>query len=192
MSKCYSSLKDDFIYTADDEDYRHAYAEESLNISIATQIKVLREQREMSQETLARKADMKQSVISRYENVNYASWSIKSLRRLARVFDVDLEVRFRSFGDLVKSVENFTRKSLEVPKFADDPFFKPEQPATQSQTTTSWSHFVSLAAMSAVHSASFTTNVGLVTRTGSVAPIRSAISAANPVTREKMIGTETA
>src|SRR5262245_6085932 len=128
MSKSYSSLRDDFIKTADDKEYRHAYAEESLNISIATQIKVLREQREMSQEDLANEAGMKQPVVCRYENVNYSSWSISSLRRLARVFDVDLEVKFRSFGDLVKSVDNFTRSVLQVPKFTDDPFFKPVQP----------------------------------------------------------------
>lgn len=115
------SLREELIH--EDKDYRHGYAEESLNISIATQIKVLREQREMSQGELAAKAGMKQPVISRYENVNYSSWSISSLRRLAHVFDVDLEVKFRSFGELVKSIEAFNRTALQVPKFSDDPYF---------------------------------------------------------------------
>ena len=119
-----SSLREEFIEARDDKEYRHGYAEESLNISIATQIKVLREQREMSQGDLAQEAGMKQPVISRYENVNYSSWSISSLRRLARVFDVYLEVKFRSFGELVKSVEGFNRKALQVPKFEDDLFFR--------------------------------------------------------------------
>lgn len=133
MSKCYNSLRDDLIRTADDKEYRHAYAEESLNISIATQIKVLREQRKMSQDALAEESGMKQPVISRYENVNYASWSISSLRRLAQVFDVDLQVRFRSFGELVESVDKFSRSALQVPSFADDPYFKFQQPTAAPQ-----------------------------------------------------------
>lgn len=116
MSKSYSSLRNELIRTADDNEYRHAY-----------------EQRRMTQGELANEAGTKQSVISRYENANYSSWSIRTLRRLAKVFDVDLDVRFRSFGDLVESVDNFSRTALQVPKFTDDPFFKLEKPAAQPQ-----------------------------------------------------------
>ena len=133
MSKSYSSLREDLIRTADDKEYRHAYAEESLNLSIATQIKVLREQRDMTQQRLAEEAGMKQSMISRYEDVNYSSWSISTLRKLAKAFDVDLEVRFRSFHELVESVDNFSRATLQVPKFTEDSYFKPVQPAAEGQ-----------------------------------------------------------
>jgi len=128
MSKSYSSLREDLIRTSNDKEYRHAYAEESLNLAIATQIKVLREQREMTQERLAREAGMKQSMISRYENVNYSSWGINTLKKLAEAFDVFLEVRFRSFRELVESTERFSRETLQVPAFTEDPFFKEAQP----------------------------------------------------------------
>jgi len=127
MSKFYSSLREDLIRTANDKDYRHAYAEESLNLTIATQIKVLREQREFTQERLAKEAGMKQSMISRYENINYSSWSINTLRKLAEAFDVFLDVRFRSFRDLVESTNRFGREALQVPAFTEDPFFQEEQ-----------------------------------------------------------------
>ena len=124
MSELDSPLREDFIFNKDEKDYRHGYAEESLDISIGTQIKVLREQRVWRQEDLAREAGMKQPMVSRYESVNYSSWSINTLKKLARAYDVWLDIRFRSFGDLVTTTENFSRKSLQVPKFADDPFFK--------------------------------------------------------------------
>lgn len=133
MSKSYSSLREDLIRTADDKEYRHAYAEESLNLSIATQIKVLREQRDMTQQRLAEEAGMKQSMISRYEDVNYSSWSINTLRKLAKAFDVDLEVRFRSFRELVESVDNFSRETLQIPRFTEDPYFQSVQPAAEGQ-----------------------------------------------------------
>lgn len=133
MSKSYNSLRVDLIRTADDKEYRHAYAEESQNLSIATQIKVMREQRGITQQALAEKSGMKQSMISRYEDVNYSSWSINTLRKLSKALDVDLEVRFRSFREMVESVDNFNRAALQVPAFTEDPFFEPLQPAAEDQ-----------------------------------------------------------
>ncbi len=124
MSKSYDNLREDFIFNQDHKEYRHAYAEESLDISVGTQIKVLREQRHWRQEDLAREAAMQQPMVSRYENVNYSNWSITTLKKLARAYDVWLDVRFRSFGELVQTTEEFSRESLQVRRFADDPFFK--------------------------------------------------------------------
>jgi HTH-type transcriptional regulator/antitoxin HipB len=124
MSKSYDNLREDFILNRDEKEYRHAYAEESLDISVGTQIKVLREQRGWRQADLAREAEMPQPSVSRYENVNYSNWSINTLKKLARAFDVCLDVRFRSFGDLVTTVNEFSRATLEVPAFRDDTFFK--------------------------------------------------------------------
>jgi transcriptional regulator with XRE-family HTH domain len=131
-SKSLGSLRQELINNKDDKAYRNAYADESLNISVATQLKVLRQQRELTQEELAVEAGMQQPMISRYENVNYSSWSINTLKKLAVALDVWLDVRFRSFGELVRTTEEFSRKSLQVPTFADDPFFK-EIPAIAAQ-----------------------------------------------------------
>lgn len=107
-----------------DKDYRHGYADEFLNSSIATQIKVLREQRGWSQKELANRAQMKQPRISVMENVNYSSWSINILRKLAEAFDLTLFVSFESFGKRLTDIERFNRENLERFSFENDPVFE--------------------------------------------------------------------
>jgi ribosome-binding protein aMBF1 (putative translation factor) len=51
MSEFHSSLEDEL--RQEDEEYRYAYAEDFLNTSVATQIRVIREQRGLTQEELA-------------------------------------------------------------------------------------------------------------------------------------------
>jgi transcriptional regulator with XRE-family HTH domain len=146
MRELNNSLREELIENKDDKEYRHAYADENLNATIATQIKVLREQRGMSQDSLAREAGMRQSMISRYENVNYSSSSINTLRKLAKAFDVYLDVRFRSFREMVESVENFGREALEVSRFTEDPFFNMQEVSVAAeqgcaaQVKPGWTH----------------------------------------------------
>lgn len=119
MSDLRSNLHQDFH----DKEFRHVYADESLNTYIATQIKVLREQQNLTQAGLAKLAGMKQPRIAVLEDINYSSWSISTLRRLAQAFDLRLSVRFESFSSLLPELEIFGRPSLERAKFADDQFF---------------------------------------------------------------------
>ncbi len=103
-----------------DEEYAHSYMEETLNAYIATQIKVLREQRGWTQADLAERAEMKQARISVLENVDYSSWSINTLRRLARAFDLRLKVSFETFSSGVTEIGLFGRRALErVGRVAD-------------------------------------------------------------------------
>lgn len=106
-----------------DKEYRHSYAEEFLNTWIATQIKVLREQRNWKQSDLAREAGMKQSAISRLENMNYSSWSLSTLKRLAYAFDVRVKVSFETFGSLISEFAHFGAESLQRADYANDPTF---------------------------------------------------------------------
>ena len=99
------------------------YAEESLNTYIATQIKVLREQRNLTQAELARLTGMKQPRIAVMEDINYSSWSIKTLRRLAEALDLRLSVKFETFSSLIPEVANFSRESLERFSFENDTWF---------------------------------------------------------------------
>jgi transcriptional regulator with XRE-family HTH domain len=122
MSELLGEIRNDLKNA--DKEYRHAYVDEVLNARIATQIKVLREQRNMRQEDLADACGIHQPMISRYENVDYSSWSTNTLKKLAFALDVVLEVTFKSFGDRARDVNEFSRESLQVPKFEDDPFFK--------------------------------------------------------------------
>jgi len=103
-----------------DADVAHAYVDEFLNVSIATQIKVLREQREMTQQQLADAAGMKQERISVLENVNYSSWSINPLRKLARALGVRLKVSFETFGSYFPEFNNFSREDLQRQSRAEE------------------------------------------------------------------------
>jgi transcriptional regulator with XRE-family HTH domain len=104
-----------------DREYRAAYAESFLDTFIASQIRVLREQRGWTQGKLAEQAGMKQSRISALEDANYSSWTLGTLKRLARAFDVPLFVGFGTFGSLLADVNAFGRRSLGRPAFAEDP-----------------------------------------------------------------------
>ncbi len=107
-----------------DKQFRHAYADEHLNLSIGTQIKAIREKQGMTQATLAEKIGTKQTGISRIESANYSRWSIAVLRRLAEAFDLRLQVSFEEFGTLWKEVDDFSRESLERREFKEDPEFE--------------------------------------------------------------------
>jgi transcriptional regulator with XRE-family HTH domain len=104
-----------------DPEYSEGYAESFLNSYIATQIKVLREQRKMKQADLAQEIGTTQTAISRIEDINYSSWNIKTLKRLARAFRVRLSVSFEPYGTLPGEVEHFTRESLQRAARESDP-----------------------------------------------------------------------
>jgi transcriptional regulator with XRE-family HTH domain len=95
-----------------DKEYAHAYAEDFVNAFVATQLKVLREQRGLTQAQLAELTGMKQSRISALEDINYGAWNLKTLRRLAAAFDVALTVKFESFSTFIEDVSTFSRERL--------------------------------------------------------------------------------
>jgi transcriptional regulator with XRE-family HTH domain len=119
MSELRGNLREEFH----DKEYRHAYADESLNTYIATQIKVLREQQELTQTGLADLTEMAQPRIAVLEDINYSSWSINTLRRIAKAFDLRLSVKFETFSSLIPEIETFSRESLERQPFDEDTSF---------------------------------------------------------------------
>jgi transcriptional regulator with XRE-family HTH domain len=119
MSGLRSNVSSDFT----DRESRHLYADESLNTKIATQIKVIREQRGLTQSELAKLSGMAQPRIAVLEDINYSSWSVKTLKRIAKALDVRLAVGFETFSSLIVELENLDRSSLERPSFDDDIFF---------------------------------------------------------------------
>lgn len=127
MSELVDKLRSEFR----DEEYRHSYAEECLNTMIATQIKVLREQREMTQSALANKAEMLQPRLSVMENADYSNWSVRTLKRLARAFDLALSVKFESFSEAILDFEEMSKETLSRPSFKDDPVFRSSKVSTR-------------------------------------------------------------
>ncbi len=109
------------------EEYRNAYAESVSNSQIAAQIKAIREQRGMEQGDLAAKIGTKQPGISRFENVNYSAWNVRTLRRIAAAFGLRLKITFEEFGTLPGDLESFNRAGLQRRKFDDDPVFFPRR-----------------------------------------------------------------
>ena len=101
------------------KEYRDAFIEAFVDTLIATQIKTLREKRELTQAKLAELIDTGQSRISAIENVNYSNWSVNTLRKVARAFDVALIVKFASFGEALKESDSLASR-LVVPSFGDD------------------------------------------------------------------------
>ena len=117
------NLRDRLRRNLRDPEYRHGYADEHLNLTLATQIKVLREQRGWSQGELAHKIGTKQTGVSRLESVNYSRWTIATIKKLAKAFDLRLKVSFEGFGALWEDVLRTSRESLQRPSFEDDPEF---------------------------------------------------------------------
>lgn len=115
MSK-FHSIPSDFS----DAEYLYAYVEDFLNTKIATQIRVLREQRGLTQEELAKRIGTKQPGIARLENVNYSSWKIETLKKIARACDVIFIGGFISLKTFLEEEEKFGRKTLEQPRFQDE------------------------------------------------------------------------
>ena len=104
-------------------EYAYAYSDGFLNSRIATQIKVIREQRGWTQQHLASEAGMMQARISVLENVNYSAWSISTLRRIAHALGVTLHVSFEEFGSIVPELKKFDRASLQRQPLSKDPIF---------------------------------------------------------------------
>jgi transcriptional regulator with XRE-family HTH domain len=125
------SLRNRLKHQLRNKQFRHAYADEHLNLSISTQIKTIREKQQMSQAALAEKIGTKQTGVSRIESANYSGWSLGVLRRLSEAFDLRLRVSFEEFGTLWKEVDTFNRESLQRREFDDDPEFKKPTAAAQ-------------------------------------------------------------
>ena len=117
------TIKDRLLEKFHDFAYRHAYVDEFTDAFIATQIKVIREQQDLTQVQLAEKAGMKQSQVSALEDVNNRSWKVRTLKKIARAFDLVLVVRFEPFGKVLPDIGRLDRATLERTSFSDDAVF---------------------------------------------------------------------
>jgi hypothetical protein len=67
---------------------------------------------------------MKQPRLSLLEDATYSSWSINTLKRLARAFDLALSVKFEAFSDVILDFEGLSREALQRPSFCNDALFQ--------------------------------------------------------------------
>jgi transcriptional regulator with XRE-family HTH domain len=119
-----------------EKEYRHGLVSAQFDIDIPLQIRALRKQRNWTQPELAALAEMKQPRISAMEKPGGANFTLETLRRLAKAFDVALIVRFAPFGELADWSKEFNPDSFDVPSFEDDPAFK-ESPVVAERASRS-------------------------------------------------------
>ncbi len=107
-----------------DKAYREAFVSELINTGIPFQILALREQRELTQEQFGTAVGMSQEMVSRIEDPNYGTLTLKTLKKIASGLDIGLMVRFVPFSELVEWEANITHDALKALSFNNDPYFK--------------------------------------------------------------------
>ena len=107
MSTIFDRMQQEFP----DKETRHTYANGLVDSKLSTQLKVLREQRNWTQAQLAKKCGMQQARISVLEDVNYSSWSISTLRRMTKGFDLWFYVVWKEFGILFPEFKQYSRET---------------------------------------------------------------------------------
>ena len=85
-----------------DKEFRPEFVDDYAQEILATQIRAIRENKQWTQQELGNASGgMKQAQVSRLEDPDYSGTTIKSLKRLARAFDLGLMVRFVRFTEFV-------------------------------------------------------------------------------------------
>ena len=115
------TAKRDLLDNCRNSEYREALVFENVYTGVCSQIRVLREQRELSQAEFGRKAKMAQERISILEDPNAETKpTLKTLLRVASAFDVGLDVRFVPFETVLDRSVNTDSSALQVPSFDDE------------------------------------------------------------------------
>ena len=103
--------------------YRAAYVRAKAHANIPSQIRALRLRRGITQEDLAREAEMKQPRISAMERPGETQFNLETLIRLATAFKVGLIVRFASYSEMLRWENEFTQDSFDVIDLEKDTAF---------------------------------------------------------------------
>lgn len=83
-------LKEDM----EDPEFRRAFEEEEVFVSIAIQIAKIREKKKLTQQQLAKRLRTTQQTVSRLENPHNKSYSIGTLIKLGEALNKRLKVEF--------------------------------------------------------------------------------------------------
>lgn len=120
------NYKENLLTKLKNKEYRDAFVSEHIDTGIPFQIRALRKQRGLTQKGFEKVSGMKQTLISRLENVNYASFSLSTLKKISSLFNIGLIVRFVPISALVEWELNLNTESLKALSYEDDPYFKEE------------------------------------------------------------------
>ncbi len=103
-----------------DPETREHTVDSQIRIGLPFQLRAMREKRGWTQETVAEKLGTTQNTISRLENPKTGKPTIKTLLRIARVFDVGLLVRFVPFGFYGDVIDAMDATHVEVPSYEEE------------------------------------------------------------------------
>lgn len=126
-----------------DKVFRSHFVSAQVRRLVTTQIRKLRESRNLTQGELGKLAGMKPNAISRLENPDYGDFTVNTLLRIAAAFDVGLIVRFAPFSELIASNEEAKSGRFVPAAFNQEHLFSPVpdaffyRPVTQSVRTIS-------------------------------------------------------
>ena len=124
-------ISDKFADELAEKEMRDAYLAAQTRTKITAQIRALRDQREWSQGELAQRLGKPQSNVSRLENREYGSFTLKTLLELASTFDVGLVVEFVPYEDFIRRTHDLKPESLEVTGFSQpdlQPLYEEHEP----------------------------------------------------------------
>jgi transcriptional regulator with XRE-family HTH domain len=77
-----------------DNNFKEKFDEEYKNLCLAEQIAKARHNANLTQEGLAQRIESTKSAVSRYENSNYNSYSVKLLNKIAKACNAELRIDF--------------------------------------------------------------------------------------------------
>ena len=103
-----------------DPEFRRQFIDEHINVGIAFQIRSLRNRQNLTQADLAELLDVKQPLVSAWENPNYGKYTLSTLKEVAKVLDVGLLVRFVPFSLLVDWAANLKPDDIAPPSFKEE------------------------------------------------------------------------
>ena len=110
MNELTNKLSEEFS----DMEYAHSYMEAHSVTRISAQIYALRKQRGWSQEELSIESGIAQERISKIESADFDSLTIKTLRKFAHAFDINLKITFQTFSEGILDLVNLNAKKMEA------------------------------------------------------------------------------
>lgn len=123
--------------------YRDAYVGSHIDQGLAYQIKALRDQRNWTQEKLAKELGLKsQSAVVRYEDPSYGKLSLSKIKQLGSVFDVAVLIKFVPYSRFLSEIENTSAKALYAKNFESElPILEEDCESTISYRIWEWNKF---------------------------------------------------
>jgi transcriptional regulator with XRE-family HTH domain len=100
------------------KEYRHSFVDEAIRSGLAAQIRAMRGDR--TQIEFAKDIGKTQSWVTRLEDPNAPLPTIPTLLGIAEALDINLEVRFSSFSELVERLLFMGNDSFNIPSFHSD------------------------------------------------------------------------